>query len=180
MRPVFVIIEQVGRHQPFEMPLIQDDHVVQQVASATSHQRSATPLCHGLRKAVRVGWLPMFLTAESTSAPNFAPRSSSKNLYGCLQAHASRNCCTTQSALGFCVTLKCRIFRRSWPMTKKQYRTPNVSVGTVKKSIAAMASRRFLRNVSHRFTESGSLGDRRIHRETLLSESSNPSLSSSP
>jgi hypothetical protein len=37
MRPALVIIEQVGRHQPFEMPLIQDDHVVQQVASATSH-----------------------------------------------------------------------------------------------------------------------------------------------
>jgi hypothetical protein len=29
--------------------------------------------------------------------------------------------------------------RRSWPMTKKQYRTPKVSVGTVKKSMAAMA-----------------------------------------
>ena len=37
MRPVLVIIAQVGRHQPFEMPLIQDDHVFQQVASATSH-----------------------------------------------------------------------------------------------------------------------------------------------
>src|SRR5580700_11909221 len=61
-----------------------------------------------------------------------------------------------------------------------QYRTPNVSVGTVKKSIAAMASRWFLRNVSHRFTGCGSLGARRIHRETLLSETSKPSLSSSP
>src|SRR5713101_7340756 len=47
-------------------------------------------------------------------------------------------------------------------MTKKQYRTPNESVATVKKSIAAMASRWFLRNVSHRFAESGSLGGRRI------------------
>jgi hypothetical protein len=28
MRPVLVIIEQVGRHQPFEMPLIQDDHLL--------------------------------------------------------------------------------------------------------------------------------------------------------
>src|SRR5882762_5783035 len=90
------------------------------------------------------------------------------NLCGSLKAHASRNCCTTQSALGLRVTLKCRILRRSWPMTKKQYRTPNVSVGTVKKSIAAMASRWFLRNVSHRFTGSGFLGARRIHRETLL------------
>jgi hypothetical protein len=58
MSLVLVIVEQVGRHQPFEMALIQDDHVVNQVASATSTQRSATPLCHGLRKAVRVGWLP--------------------------------------------------------------------------------------------------------------------------
>jgi len=37
MRPVLMIVEQVGRHQPFEMPLVQDDHVVQQVALATSH-----------------------------------------------------------------------------------------------------------------------------------------------
>jgi hypothetical protein len=53
-------------------------------------------------------------------------------------------------------------------MTKKHYRTPNVSVGTVKKSIAAMASRWFLRNVSHRFTGCGSFRARRIHRETPL------------
>ena len=39
-----------------------------------------------------------------------------------------------------------------------------------------MASRWFLRNVSHRFTGSGSLGARRIHRDTLLSETSKPSL----
>jgi len=37
MRPVLMVIEQVGRHQSFEMPLIEDDHVVQQVASATSY-----------------------------------------------------------------------------------------------------------------------------------------------
>src|SRR5260370_3820360 len=37
MRPVLMVVEHVRRHEPFEMPLIQDDHVVQQVASATSH-----------------------------------------------------------------------------------------------------------------------------------------------
>src|SRR6516225_4689506 len=31
MSPVLMVVKQVGRHQPFEMPLIQDDHVVQQV-----------------------------------------------------------------------------------------------------------------------------------------------------
>src|SRR5258708_24025260 len=131
-------------------------------------QRSATPFCHGLRKAVRVGWLSMSRTAETTSAPNFASRSNSKNLCDSLKVHASRNCCTTQRAWGLRVTLKCRILRRSWPMTKKQYRTPKVSVGTVKKSIAAIASRWLLRNVSHRFIGSGFLGARQIHRETLL------------
>jgi hypothetical protein len=48
------------------------------------------------------------------------------------------------------VTLQGRILRRSCPMTKTQCRTPKVSVGTVKKSIAAMVSRWFLRYVSSR------------------------------
>ena len=39
------------------------------------------------------------------------------------------------------VTLKCSIRRRLWPMTKKQYDSRKVSVGKVKKSIAAIASR---------------------------------------
>jgi hypothetical protein len=43
-----------------------------------------------------------------------------------------------------------------------------------------MASRWFLRNVNHRLAGSGFLGARRVHRETLLSERSKPSLSSSP
>jgi hypothetical protein len=37
MSPVLVIVEQVGKHQTFEKSLIQDDHVVKQVASATSN-----------------------------------------------------------------------------------------------------------------------------------------------
>src|ERR1700723_832920 len=52
--------------------------------------------------------------------------------------------------MGFPVTLQGRILRRSCPMTKTQCRTPKVSVGTVKKSIAAMVSRWFLRYVSSR------------------------------
>jgi hypothetical protein len=51
-----------------------------------------------------------------------------------------------------------------------------VSAGTVKKSIAATASRWFPRNVSHRFTRCRSRGACRIHRETLLSERSETQL----
>jgi hypothetical protein len=53
-------------------------------------------------------------------------------------------------------------------------------IGTVKKSIAAIASRWFHRKLSQRFAGSGFLGARRIQRETVLSEMSNPSIKSSP
>ena len=43
--------------------------------------------------------------------------------------------------IGCSVTLKWRILRRLCSMTKKQYKTRKVRVGTVKKSIAVMTSR---------------------------------------
>jgi hypothetical protein len=55
-----------------------------------------------------------------------------------------------------------------------------VIVGTVNKSMAAIASRWFLRKVSQRLAGSGSLGARFIQREMVLSESSKPSIRSSP
>jgi hypothetical protein len=42
------------------------------------------------------------------------------------------------SAFQLDVTRKSRILCRLWPMTKKQYRTPNVTVGTVKKPVAQL------------------------------------------
>jgi hypothetical protein len=65
-------------------------------------------------------------------------------------------------------------------MTKKQWRRRNVTVGTVKKSMAAMTSRWFFKKASQRLAGGGFLRARRIHRETVLSDSSNPSIESSP
>src|SRR4051794_15871221 len=65
-------------------------------------------------------------------------------------------------------------------MTKKQYSTPKVSVGTVKKSIAAMASQWLLRKAAHRLAGSGHLGALRIQRNTVRSERSKPSIFNSP
>jgi hypothetical protein len=56
MCPVFVVVEQVGSHQPFEMPLIQDDHVVQQVATATSHPTLRNTVLPRTAKG-RASWL---------------------------------------------------------------------------------------------------------------------------
>ena len=53
-------------------------------------------------------------------------------------------------------------------------------VGTVKKSIAAIASRWFRRKASHRLAGSGSRGARHIQREIVRSETSKPSMRSSP
>ncbi|MGA8309241.1 MAG: hypothetical protein WB755_04380 [Terriglobales bacterium] len=36
MRSIIVVIEHVLGHQPFEMPFIQDDHMVKQVSPTTS------------------------------------------------------------------------------------------------------------------------------------------------
>jgi hypothetical protein len=84
MRSVLVIIEQVGTHQPFEMPLIQDNHVVQQVASATSHPTFSNTVLPRTANGRASRLAPISLTAETTSAPNFASRSNSKNLCGSL------------------------------------------------------------------------------------------------
>ena len=51
-------------------------------------------------------------------------------------------------------------------------------VGTVKKSMAAMASGWLRKNVCHRWAGSGALGARLIERETVTSDTSNPSICS--
>src|SRR5438046_10647959 len=58
MRPVLVIVVQVRRRQPFEMPLIQYDHMVQQVASATSHPALSDTVLRRTAKG-RAKWLAL-------------------------------------------------------------------------------------------------------------------------
>ena len=55
MSPVFVVVEQVSGHQPFEMPLIQDDHVVKQVAPATPNPALSHPILPRTTKG-SAGW----------------------------------------------------------------------------------------------------------------------------
>jgi hypothetical protein len=55
-----------------------------------------------------------------------------------------------------------------------------VSVGTVKKSIAAITSRWLFRKAAQRFADTGLLGTFRIQRKTVLSEMSKLSIFNSP
>src|SRR6516164_1374902 len=60
MRPVLMVVAQVRRDQSFEMPLIQDDHVVQQVASATSYPALSDTVLPRTAKG-RARWLASHL-----------------------------------------------------------------------------------------------------------------------
>src|SRR5262245_27620404 len=76
--------------------------------------------------------------------------------------------------------LKCRIFRRPCSMTKKQYSSLEVTVGTVKKSRATITSRWFWRKVSQRLPGSPRRRRRRRYLATVRSQTAKPSLSISP
>ena len=162
------------------MALVEHNHMIEQVPSATANQ------------ALRYSILPRALEARSFGLyaealdrvhnfvievrPVVEDEVSRRGVVG----KASRNCWITQALVGCLVTRKCRIRRRSCAMTKKQYSTPKVIVGTVKKSIAAIASRWLLKKAAHRLAGSGLRGALCIHRRTVLSEMSNPSIFISP
>jgi hypothetical protein len=80
MRSVFMVITNVFADQAFQMPFVENNHTVKQVPPAIANQRSATPFCHGLRKLVRVGWMPKLFTVSITSSLKLAPRSKIKYL----------------------------------------------------------------------------------------------------
>src|ERR1700682_4107765 len=60
MSPILVVVEHVLRHQPFEMPLIQDDHVVKQVSSTTSNPALSNTVLPRTAKG-RASWLDSHL-----------------------------------------------------------------------------------------------------------------------
>jgi hypothetical protein len=84
-----------------------------------------------------------------------------------IHPQGSNRCGNLQSILG--ITIK-----------DDEPRSGSRWIGTVKKSIAAIASRRLRRKVSQRLAGSGSLGARFIQREIVRSETSKPSMRSSP
>ena len=133
-RPVVVL--EIPRQDPEEMKLAQDDDVVQTFAA----QRTDEPFHERV-----LPWGPRrrdhLLDTEDCPAcaePGrrrsvSVPHQESRRLSS---GKACSNCRAVHSALGFAVTLKCSTRRRSWASTRNPNSTPNVAVGTVKKSIA--------------------------------------------
>jgi len=75
MRSVVVVVTDVFVYQAIQMPLIHNDHMVEQFRRQLPTQRFATPFCHGLRTLVRLGWMPKLFTVSIASSLKLAPRS---------------------------------------------------------------------------------------------------------
>ena len=93
---------------------------------------------------------------------------------------ASRSCCGIQALAGCLGALKWRTRLRLSSITKKQYETQEVAVGTVKKSIVAIDSRWFFKKTNQTLRAPSLRPTRARCRETVRSESSKPSFNSSP
>ena len=170
MRPVLVIIKQVGsKHQPIEMPLIQDDHVVQQVASATSHPALRNTVLPRTAKG-RASWL-------ASHVPHSRKHLGSVRL---LVGPSFSQLLYNPKCIGISRHIEMQDLPPVVADDEKAVQNTKRERWDGEEIHCCNGLRWFLRNVSHRLTGSGSLGARRIHRETLLSEASKPSLSSSP
>src|SRR5207302_8571985 len=116
MCAVLVMVGDVLGKEPLQVSLVQSNHMVEQLTAAAPHPT----LCQELSNDVRTAFTFSDRMAAGTSVPYFASRSWIRNLGAAPNGNASRNCWMIQQLVGCLVTLKCRIRRRSWRMTKKQ------------------------------------------------------------
>lgn len=120
MRPVVVVVADVIREQPFQIVLVQGNDVIEELAAAAfepSLGNSVLP-----RTFARGSYSPDLRerTAAGTSIPYLPSRSKRRNREADSNGNVSRNCRTTHRLVGWLVTLKCNICRRSCLITKKQ------------------------------------------------------------
>ena len=181
MCPVLMVVKQVRRHQPFEMALIEDDRMVRRnQASATPHPALSNAVLPRTEKG-RSSWL-------AAHVPHRRNHLGSKLRVAVESQESVRllvGPCFSQLLFNpKCTGISRHIEMQDLPPVvaddKKQYRTPNVSVGTVEEIHCSNCLAMFLRNVNQRFTESRSLRSSLDPSRDTPSESSKPSLSSSP
>jgi hypothetical protein len=75
MRAVLVMVGDVLGKQALQLPLVQSNHMVEQLATAARTQRSAIPFCQGLSNEVRTAFIFRDRMAAGSSVPYFASRS---------------------------------------------------------------------------------------------------------
>jgi hypothetical protein len=141
VNPIFAIIADVISDQPPKMLFVERNHVVEYLSATRFHPAFGDTVLPGSLNA-RLLWLQ---TRDFQEGDDFRVdlrvavqddvtirTSFGEGLTQLLDDH---------SAVGCRVTLKCKILQRPCSITKKQYSSLNVTVGTVKKSKAAITSR---------------------------------------
>jgi hypothetical protein len=78
MSSVIVVIVDVLIQEALEMTFIQDDHMVEEISTATPNPSFRNAICQGLRKLVRLDWIPRLFSVSITSSLKFNPRSKIK------------------------------------------------------------------------------------------------------
>ena len=175
-----MVVADVLGHEAFEMPLVENNDMIEQVSSAVADE------------AFRDAVLP-----RTTEAGLL--RLDAETLHRVDDLAAEIGCPVEDEVFGCRIIWKCLAKLLADPHTRRMpghvaeqntppvmgddeeaVDTPKVSVGTVKKSIAVIASRWLLRNAAHRFAGFGDRGAFRIQRNTVRSEMSKPSIFSSP
>ena len=112
VNPVVVIVAHVVADQSAEVLFVPGDAWSKISRRTLPTHLSAIPFCHGAWTLVRFGSSPVAFKNAITSASNFESWSRITYRYGEASGNASRNCWTTQSAVGCWVTLQCRILLR--------------------------------------------------------------------
>ena len=167
MRPVLVVITNVIFEQSPQVPLIENDHVVEQVSTYAPDPALRHPVLPRTAKGGAHGLSAILFHCRNDIGTEFRITIEDKeSVWWCETPSLAQ---LQDDPEG--IRLPSYVAVQDLPpvvlMTKKQYRMPNVNVGTAKKSIAAMASRWFRRNVSQRFATSGGLGALRLKIATL-------------
>jgi len=78
VRAIVLVVRDVLADQAQQMTVVEDDDMVEELATDAADPRSAIPFCHGLLGAVRVGVAPSDLTIETTWSENVASRSNTR------------------------------------------------------------------------------------------------------
>lgn len=91
-----------------------------------------------------------------------------------------RICFMIHALLGYSLDIEVDDSLAAMLFTKWQYSARTVAVSTIKKSIAAITSRKFFRKISQPFLAPPLRSDRARHQDAVLPETSNPSFNGSP
>jgi len=78
MSPVLVEVTGILVYQAFQVPFVENDHVVEQVPAAVANPTLGNTVLPRTSETFRFGWMPKLFTVLTTSSLKLAPRSKIK------------------------------------------------------------------------------------------------------